>query len=162
VIETKKVNDRRQLRFNDFMAVLADAEALSNAERRGTLRATGNWTLGQALGHLGFWARAPFDGYPPMPKPPLPLRLIAPLIKNRILNNGMVPGIRIRRVEGGTFGTEVLPTERALAELRMAYDRLAARDPGIANPFFGPLSHDEWIKLNLRHAELHQGFFHPV
>jgi Protein of unknown function (DUF1569) len=162
VINTKKVKDRRHLRFENFAAALQDADALADAEHRGALRATGNWTLGQSLGHLGFWARAPFDGYPPMPRPPFFLRLLAPLIKNRILNQGMVPGIRIGRVEGGTFGTEVVPTQRALDELRKAYDRLTARDPGVANPFFGSLSHENWIKLNLRHAELHQSFFHPL
>jgi hypothetical protein len=162
MINTKRVKDRRRLRFENFAASLQDADALAEAERRGALRSTGNWTLSQSLGHLGFWARAPFDGYPPMPRPPLVLRLMVPLIGNRILNQGMVPGIRIGRVEGGTFGTDVLPTQRAVDELRMAYDRLTARDPGIANPFFGKLSHDDWIKLNLHHAELHQSFFHAL
>jgi hypothetical protein len=162
MINTQKAKDRRRLRFENFGAALQDAESLADAERRGALRTTGNWTLGQSLGHLGFWARAPYDGYPPMPVPPLILRLMVPLIKNRILNQGMVPGIRIGRVEGGTFGTEVLPAQRALDELRAAYNRLTARDPGIKNPFFGSLSHGDWIKLNLRHAELHQSFFHPL
>jgi hypothetical protein len=32
--------------------------------------------------------------------------------------------------------------------------------PAGPNPVLGKLSHQDWIKLNLRHAELHQSFFH--
>lgn len=161
MIDTRRVKDRRTLRFENFDQVIADAQSLAEAERGGTLRATGNWSLGQAIGHLAFWANAPFDGYPDMPKMPWLMRKLLPLFKNRFLNKGMPVGVRIRGVPAGTFGTEPMETDQALAALRSALGRMASQQPTALNPIFDHMTHDEWIKLNLRHAELHLSFFHP-
>jgi Protein of unknown function (DUF1569) len=161
MINTKKVRDRRKLRLESLDEAVRDAEALAEAERGGTLRVTGNWTLGQTIGHLAFWASAPFDGYPTMRRPPWLLRLLSPLLKPVFLNKGLPAGVRISGVPAGTFGVDVMPTDEALGRLRAAFARLASQAPAGPNPFFGPMTHDEWIKLNLRHAELHLSFFHP-
>ena len=36
----------------------------------------------------------------------------------------------------------------------MRLRRSAPKDP---NPLFGRLTHEQWVQLNLRHAELHLG-----
>ena len=159
MIDTKRVSDRRALRFESLDAAVRDAELLEEAERNDKLRATGNWKLGQALGHLAFWARAPFDGYPEMPRPPWFMRLLMPLFKQGILNKKMPVGIRMPQVPEGTIGVERLPTEGALGQMRSAFERMANQSPTLQNPLFGPMTHEEWIKLNLRHAELHLSFF---
>jgi hypothetical protein len=161
MINTRRVKDRRKLRFENLEAALQDASKLVEAEQAGTLRRTGNWTLGQALGHLAFWADAPFDGYPDMPVPWL-VRVMAKLFKKRVIFNVMDPGMRIGRVPNGTFGLDVIPAPEGLSRLRRAYNRLAAQTPSKPNPAFGPLTHEEWLGLNLRHAELHLSFFHPA
>lgn len=161
MINTRKVTDRRRIRFENFDEAIRDADALAAAERDGTLRQLGNWTLGQAIGHVAFFVNAPFDGYPKTPPLPWLLRVIAPLLKNYFLNKKLPAGGRIPGVPKGTFGVDVLPTDEALARLRQAFGRLAAQKPTHLNPVFGELTHEEWIKLNLRHAELHQSFFHP-
>lgn len=161
MIDTRKTTDRRELGFESFAEVLADAESLAAAERHGALRATGNWQLGQAIGHLAFWANAPFDGYPPMPRVPWFMRFLLKLWKNKILDGSMPAGMKIPRVPGGTFGTESMATDEAIGQLLVALARLEAQAPTEPNPAFGLLTHQEWIKLNLRHAELHLGFFHP-
>lgn len=61
----------------------------------------------------------------------------------------------------GTYGVEPMQSTQALADLQAAFARLAAQVPMRPNPIFGKMSHEEWIKLHLRHAELHQSFFHP-
>jgi hypothetical protein len=160
-VNTKSVSDRRTLRFESLDAALRDVDALVAAERAGTLRHTGNWTLGQTLGHLAFWANAPFDGYPPMRRPPWPIRVLMPLFKGRFLRNGLPAGFRIPGAEGGTFGAEPLSTDEGHRRVRAAFDRLGRVAPTHANPAMGPLSHEEWIALNLRHAELHLSFQHP-
>ena len=43
-------------------------------------------------------------------------------------------------------------------ENRRAFERLQASCPPHENILFGKLTHDEWIQMNLRHAELHLGF----
>ena len=161
MINTGKVKDRRKLRFENLSDAVRDAESLAEAERGGTLRSTGNWTLGQAIGHLAYWARAPFDGYPAMPKPNWLLRLMTPLLKPSFLNKRLPAGVQISGVPSGTFGVDVMPTDQALGDLRTALERMASQAPTQSNPFFGAMTHEDWIKLNLRHAELHLSFFHP-
>jgi hypothetical protein len=161
MINTKKVKDRRKLRFETFAEVVRDAEMLADAERNGTLRATGNWTLGQAIGHIATWARFPLDGYPLLPRPPFFVRMMIPFMASSFLSKGLPAGVHLPKVEGGTYGTEPLDADHAIRELRRALGRLGQQAPTIPNPILGELTHEEWIMLNLRHAELHLSFFHP-
>jgi hypothetical protein len=80
-------------------------------------------------------------------------------MKNRFLNKGLPAGAQIRGVPGGTFGTDRMPTDEALAQLHSAFERLAREVPTEPNIIFGPMTHEQFIKLNLRHAELHLSFF---
>jgi len=160
-VNTRKIKDRRAPRFQTFAEAIHDAEALADAEQRGTLRVTGNWTLGQAVGHVATWARFALDGYPEMPRPPWYIRVFAPILKSPFLNRGLPAGANLGNLPGGTFGTDMIATDQALRELREALSRLEKETPTVRNPFLGEMSHEEWIKLNLRHAELHFSFFHP-
>ena len=146
--------DRRHLRFDTIGAALADAERLAAAEREGRLKRCGNWTLG----HLATWANFAFDGYPDSVRAPLPVRIILRLMRNSILTRGMMTGVRIGKLPGGTLGVDVVSTDEGVTRYRAAMERLRASAPTIKNPVFGPLTHDQWIQLNLRHAELHLSF----
>jgi hypothetical protein len=152
---------RRNLRFSSVDDALAEAMRLAATEQEGTLSTAGKWSLGQALGHLATWANFALDGYPASVHPPMIVRLIARLLKNRVINKGMPPGMKIGRVPGGTLGTEQIPTELGLSRFGEAMERLRRTAPSEPNPACGPLTHDQWIQLNLRHAELHLGFFVP-
>jgi hypothetical protein len=162
-VDTGRIKDRRTLRFGDSAAMWADIEQIVESERAGTLRRTGNWTVGQCLGHLAAWAAMPHDGYPPELKPPWWLKVIMRMLKGRVLGKkGSMPaGVRIPGVRGGTVATEPLETDAAVVRLQRAWARLEAAHPGIPNPVFGELTHEQWIRLNLGHAELHLSFFHP-
>jgi hypothetical protein len=152
---------RRTLRFNKVDDALVEALRLAGAERDGRLVQIGNWTLGQTLGHLAAWANFALEGYPESVRPPAIVRWIARLLRNRIINKGMTPGMKLRGVPGGTLGLEPLPTDEGLTRFQTAFERLRATAPTIVNPVFGPLTHEQWIQLNLRHAELHLGFLVP-
>jgi hypothetical protein len=158
---TPPTPQRRRLRFETIDDALAEADRLAAADREGRLDRAGNWTLGQTLGHLATWAAFAFDGYPAAVRAPLPVRLILRLVRGRILNNGMTTGVRVGKAPGGTVGLDVLPVDEGLRRFRAAMERLRAAAPTIENPVFGRLTHDDWIKLNLRHAELHLGFQLP-
>lgn len=158
-IDTAKVTDRRHLRFNTPDELLADVQRLVAAEKTGTLRHTGNWTLGQTLGHLAFWVNTAYDGHPL--KPPWFIKLILRLRKKRFLTRGMPTGVRIPKVEGGTLATDALPVDEGLVRFTKAWDRMKSQPPTQPNIIFGPLTHDEWITLNLGHAALHLSFQHP-
>ena len=160
-IDTGKVTDRRQLRFETLDQVREDAERIAAAERAGRLRRTGNWTAGQTLGHLAAWINYAYDGYPPDLRPPWFIKLILRFQKNKFLRGPMPAGVRIPRVDGGTKGTEPLSLDEGLSRLRKAVDRLKAAPPAASSPVFGPMTHEEWRSNHLRHAELHLSFLHP-
>jgi hypothetical protein len=86
---------------------------------------------------------------------------LRPVITWWLINNGFPAGVRIAGVEGGTFGIEPCEVDEGLARLQAAYHRLATETPTHTSPVFGPLTHQQWIKFHLRHAELHLSFFHP-
>ncbi|MBX3387135.1 MAG: DUF1569 domain-containing protein [Phycisphaeraceae bacterium] len=162
-IDTTKVADRRRLRFDTPAGALADAESIAAADRAGRLRRAGNWTAGQCLSHVAAWIDYPFDGFPPDLRVPEASAVEARTLLPRILADAMEPGITTPGAEhlGGAFGADDVPTDEALDRLRRAWKRLLSTRPPLADPYFGPLSHEQWIAINLRHAELHQSFQHP-
>ena len=84
------------------------------------------------------------------------------LMKNRFVHGRLTPGVRIPDVEGGTLATEPTTLDDGLARFAAAWRRLESEPPQKPNMIFGQLTHEEWIQLNLRHAELHLGFFHTT
>jgi hypothetical protein len=151
--------ERRTLRFATLAEALADARAVAQADAQGRLRRTGNWTAGQVLHHLASWINFAYDGYPATP--PWFVRLLGPLMRRRVLAGPLVLGLRMPGVKDGTYATEDMPTERALAEFARAVERLSATPPNTPNPVFGRMTHQQWLELHTRHAECHLGFLHP-
>ena len=158
-VDTAKVAGRRVLHFASIDQLTADVDRLAEAERAGRLRRLGNWTLGQALAHLAAWAEYGYTGFPL--KVPFFIRWILRLRKRRFVQGPLPAGVRIPRVEGGTLATDVVPPDEALERFRRVMARLKAEPPTVPSPAFGPLTHEEAIAINLRHAELHLGFFVP-
>lgn len=158
-VKNVKTAAHRVLRFNTLAEVLAEAERLAQAETAGRLTLTGNWTLGQNFNHLASWMDYAFDGYPPgVSSPPWIIRMIMRLQKKKFMRGPLLRGIRIPGQREGTAGTEPMSTAEGLAKLRRAIARLSVQQPPKPNPLFGPLSHQEWMTLHCRHAELHLGY----
>lgn len=160
-INTKAVTDRRVLHFANFDDLRADLRRIVEAEQAGTLRRTGNWTAAQCINHVAAWMEYPFDGYPGK-GPPLLVKLICRLSKKAFFKGSLKPGFVIPGAPGGTFGIEDGPIDLAEARLIKASERLDHNRPAMPNPVFGPLTHDEWKLMNLKHAELHFSFLHPA
>lgn len=158
-VDTARIAEVRVLRFETPGAMWAEVERIVTAERAGGLKRTGNWSVGQTLGHLAAWIDFAYEGYPV--RPPLVLRWVLRPFKKRFLRGPLPRGRRIPGVKGGTLGIEERSTEDGLARLRAAWSRLEAGAPAGPNPIFGRMTHEEWVALHLRHAELHLGFLHP-
>lgn len=161
MIKTKQVSDRRELCFDTLSDAVRDAEQLAEWEATGKLKQAGNWTPGMAIAHIAYWAERPFAGYPEEVDPPWIMRMIMRLMLGRILKKGMIAGVRIPGVEGGTLGAEDMPVGAAVERLRAACEQIEQNCPPDPNPLFGPMTHEQWRQLNQRHAELHFSFFHP-
>src|SRR5262245_7349039 len=149
-VDTGKVIDRRKLRFFTPEDMEADVAVLVDAERAGRLKSLGNWSLGQVLNHLGSWVAFAHDGNPL--KPPFVGRGIVGFRKNKYLNEAMPAGVRIPGVKGGTVAWEPCTLDEGLAKFNAAWGRMKKEAPTLPNPLFGPMTHDEWIRLQLRHA----------
>lgn len=158
-IDTRKA-PRRTLSFASIPHVLADLDAIDRAHHADTLHTSGNWTPAQIFNHLTAWIDFAYDGNPPELKFPWILRLLAPLFKKRALTSPFPIGMTIPNVPDGTFGQVDSDFDLALANLRLALERLQIDPPTQPCAFLGHLSHPEWIALHLRHAELHLGFLH--
>jgi hypothetical protein len=116
----------------------------------------GNWTAAQNLNHLASWVDYSFDGVPF--KVPFIAKLFLRPMKSRILYKPMRAGSRIPSLRNGTVGQDPIPFEDAEAKFKKNFTRIKNECPKIPNALFGPMTHDEWINLHLRHAELYLGF----
>ncbi len=160
MIDTGKVQGRRQVVFADLDAVAADVEKLVAAEHAGKLKKLGNWSLGQACGHVSTWIDYAYDGYPKeLSSPPWFIRVLVKFKRNDFLNGKLPAGFRIPKIEGGTTGIEPVSTAEGVARLKRSIDRLKAMPPSNPNPLFGPLTHAEWQSMHRGHAQLHLSFF---
>lgn len=160
-INTRTAPGFRVLKFESLGKALDEARRLAQADAAGLLVRHGNWTLGQALAHIAWWADLYYDDdkYAIAPRPPWLIRLYVRLRKKALLTGAMPRGIRIPGIPDGTLGAGNIDTQKGLARLVHAFERLDAAPPARNNLLFGPLSHDEWRGLNRGHAELHLGFF---
>jgi hypothetical protein len=159
-VDTGKIGDRRTLRFESIDKALAEVDRLVEAERAGRLRPRGNWTLGQALGHLATWVEFSYTGAPL--RPPFFIRWVLKLRKRKFLRDGMRAGVKIPGVPGGTLATDPVPLDEAQIRLRQLLTRLQNEPPTAPHVALGLLTQEEWIALHLRHAELHLSFFAPA
>jgi hypothetical protein len=157
MVDTANVAGRRSLHFQSLDEVLAEVDRLAEADAAGRLTQLGNWTLGQALGHMAAWSEYGYTGFPL--KVPFFIKWILRLRKRKFLYEPMRPGVRIPRVEGGTLATQPMSRQEGLDRFRRAVERLKREPQTHPSPVLGPLTHEESIAINLRHAELHLGFF---
>jgi hypothetical protein len=159
MVDTGKVEDFRKLRFVSLAELRVEIDRLVAADERGTLRRSGNWTLGQMFGHLAAWINYGYEGYPM--KVPWFIRFLVRRQFRKYVHSGLPRGFRIPKVKAGTYGTEVLSTPEGARRLRAALDRLE-REPAVYDsPALGEISEADRIQLTLRHAELHLGYAHP-
>jgi hypothetical protein len=155
-VDTKAVRGRRELHFRSFDEVLADAEGLVASPHTGTL---GNWPLSQLLTHLAKAINKSIDGI--SAKVPIRFRILGWFIKGRVLKKGLSPGFQLPQGrEAEAFPAAASPTA-ALETLRAAVGRTRTERMTARHPVFGGLTHEEWTRLHLRHAELHLSFAVP-
>jgi hypothetical protein len=152
-VNTKTVAGRRVLHFNSLDEVVVDATRLVSSPNT---RMLGNWPLAQLLTHLATAINGSIDGI--SARAPWYVRIAAPLIKRRLLTRGMPPGFRLpRQVEPAFFPSAASP-QAALETFRSEVARTKNEMMSARHPVLGKLSHNEWNRLHLRHAELHLSF----
>lgn len=153
--------EKRPLKFNDFDELIADVQTLANHG----YESKGNWTLGQACGHIADWMRFPMDGFP---KPPMVMRIIfwfmkvtvGPSMKRKIMKDGFKGGM--------PTAPETVPDAVAYSDsdgvekLKETINRLSGyAGELLPSPLFGPMDKETLVKVSLLHAEHHLGYLEP-
>ena len=153
LLKSKNVRGRRNLEFSTLDEIVADAEKLVAASDTKTL---GNWSLSHLLGHLAMTFNSSIDGFDA--KAPLFIRLIVPFFKKAALRQKMSPGIILpKNAEADAFPDFGTP-QAALEQLRKAVARTKSEKMEATHPAFGKMTNDDWVKLHLRHSEMHLSF----
>ena len=146
--------ERQQLHFSSLDEAAADAEAFSGGE----VMTSGNYSFGQIMEHLARTIDV-VTGHRQGPKIPLPLRVVARLMKSRFLNHPMKPGFKLpSSAQSVYWPSEDVDTAAGLQHYQQAIDRLQRADPVPIHPFLGTLTREEHEQLQCRHAELHLSF----
>ncbi len=158
-INTKKAA-RRALSFSCTKCVREELARVEAAYASGALTHTGNWTEGEILDHVAkMWTMA-FDGFPEHARPPLIIKLIARLMKGKFTSGKTLPaGFKLPKQASFMLPDAGTTFEVGMQRMLRVLDRVDAGERmTIESPAFGKLSHDEWIRLHLSHAQLHFGF----
>jgi hypothetical protein len=155
-VNVKTVEGRRTLTFQSLDDVVADAEKLVASPQTKVL---GNWSLGHLLMHLASTIDSSIDGI--NFRAPWHIRLLGPLIKARILKKGASPGFNLpKELEAGAFPAPH-SLQDALEKLQAGVGRLKKEKATARHPAFGAMTHEEWVRVHLRHAEMHLSFAVP-
>ena len=157
-VDTKTVANRRELRYESYDELLADAETLAAQGHQ----VIGNWSFAQILEHLGIALEGSIDGIPF--KAPWMMRTGAKLLmKKKLLTQPLSPGFQIPdSAKPVVYPQEDKSLEEALDHLRRAVQRLKSEPATASHPLFDNLSPSEWDQWNFRHAEMHMSFVLPV
>lgn len=148
----------RKLRFNSIADVNKELDHIAELYKTGRLQTSGNWTAGQIMAHLAAWIEYGYNGYP-LKAPPWFVRWLLRLRLQKMLETGMPHGVKIPGIPGGTIGADDMTTEEGISRLTKALQRLGSGEQAVHDsPAFGKMSHEDRIRLNLRHAELHLGY----
>lgn len=132
------------------------------ASRQGRLRRHGTWTADQMAWHIGEFMRASIDGFGF--RAPLLIRLPAALFRGFALGPRPTPrGIRLRGALSRFDPALHADGVDGVAHLRAQMDRVAAGERfHQPSPLFGPLTHEAWMRLHLKHVAHHFGHLEIV
>ncbi|REK05453.1 MAG: DUF1569 domain-containing protein [Planctomycetota bacterium] len=155
MVETAQVSGRRELHFDSYQEILDDVHRLAS----GPTKHLGNWSLGQCCEHLAKGMEYAVDGA--SFKASWILRLVGPLLKNRLITRPMKPGFKLPK-----NATPYLPGESddsvGIARLEKAIERMQNVTGPKPHVFLGAMTREEWDQLHFRHAEMHLSFILPA
>jgi hypothetical protein len=145
---------RRTLRFESLDDIMPDVDRLLAGHKT-----VGTWSLAQICQHVATVMRRVVDL--PASTPQDPSKWVGEDQKRQVFESGVIP-------EGLPGPPEVIPTEtlgepEEAERLRqtIAYYKASA-GPVIPHRFFGPLSKQEWERIQLIHVAHHLSFAIPV
>lgn len=169
--------ERRAVVIADVEAMACEVDRVERASRPGGagLRVTGNWSAGQLMVHVARLIERSMDGFgaAPASERPVPrgVRSVAARaarsrdatleqeVRATLVGCAMLPGGASAAGAGEVEPPALVWTQDGAAALRTAIVRIREQHPmDKPSPTVGRLTHEEWLRVHLRHAALHFSF----
>jgi catechol 2,3-dioxygenase-like lactoylglutathione lyase family enzyme len=160
-VSTGTVRRRRHVRLRTLEDLETEADRVTAAAAAGMVRPLGNWSPAQVLWHIGRLMELSFDGFPFRYRrgPEWITRLFRLLAWRWLIALAFRPGFK-NPPEAATLEPErSLTLDVAAAYLKQQIARVHRGERMTQEcSVDGPYSHEQWIYIHLRHAELHLSF----
>jgi hypothetical protein len=160
-LDGRSVAARRRVHLRTVADLAAEVERVAEAAAASRVRTLGNWSAAQILWHLGRLMEFSFGGFPFRYPWPVrwPARLLRVLSWRWLLALAFRPGFRNPPVAEALEPEPAVSLADAVLYVRGQLERISSGERmTAANPSMGPLSHEQWVEVHLRHAELHLSF----
>jgi hypothetical protein len=141
--------------------LLAEIERVAVAEAAGRVRPLGNWSPAQVVWHISRLMELSFDGFSWRYRrgPTWLTRLIRFLSWRWLIQLAFAPGFQNPPEAAALEPPPAVSMEEAVADLRRQVERIRRGERMTqAAGVEGPYSHEQWLYIHLRHAELHLSF----
>jgi hypothetical protein len=160
-IDTRRIANRRPVHFQSIDELAVEVDRITAAAAAGNVRPLGNWSPAQILWHIGRFIELSFDGFPFRYRrgPPWVLRLFRLLAWRRLIALAFRPGFKNPPEAAALEPDPSVSLVGASAYLKRELARIHNGEQMTqACSIDGPYSHEQWVYIHLRHAELHLSF----
>ena len=160
-VDTGRVGKRRIVRLPRLDDLTAEVERITLAAVAGKVRSLGNWSPAQAIWHIGKLIELSFDGFPFRYRrsPKWAIRAIRLLSWRWLIALAFRPGFRNPPEAAILEPDASLTLDVATAYFRQQIARIRGGERMTQEcSIDGPYSHEQWVYIHLRHAELHLSF----
>jgi hypothetical protein len=160
-IDTASVPNRRAVRLDTLDDLSAEVERVCAAAAAGGVRPLGNWSAAQVFWHLARFVELSFDGFPFRYLRGIGwlTRLFRLLAWRWLIRLALRPGFRNPRYAAILEPDPAVTLDEAAAYFRRQIGRIRAGERMTQTcSSEGPYTHEQWLYIHLRHAELHLSF----
>jgi Protein of unknown function (DUF1569) len=160
-VDTGRVRKRRVVRLRTVDDLADEADRIVAAAAAGKVQSLGNWSPAQVLWHIGKLIELSFDGFPfRYQRGP---RWVLPALRflswRWLIALAFRPGFRNPPEAAVLEPDSSLPLDVAAAYLCHQIARIRGGEQMTQEcSVDGPYSHEQWVYIHLRHAELHLSF----
>jgi hypothetical protein len=160
-VDTRRVTNRRLVRLQTLDDLAAEVERSTVAAAPSKVRSLGNWSPAQVRWHIGRPMELSIDGFPFRHRrgPQWLLWLLRLVAWRWLIALAFRPGFTNPREAAALEPDPSVSLTVAAAYLGQQIARIRSGERMTrACSVEGPYSHEQWVYIHLRHAELHLGF----
>jgi hypothetical protein len=161
LVDSRRVTNRRALRLQTMEDLMAEVDHIVATAAVGKVRPLGNWSTAQVLWHIAKLIECSFDGFPFRYRrgPQWLTRLLRFISWRWLIALAFRPGFK-NPPEAALLEPDPSLSLDAAAKylqqqiVRIKHGERMTQESSVE----GPYSHEQWIYIHLRHAELHLSF----